>query len=209
MSGMSAQATASSEPTGRPRVRQPGNREVAPGRLALVQSFVNSLNVEFGPDEFATVGGITRWLEEYGPPGAADGVTEADRRRAVELREALRALLRENNGGAPDPAARAVVERVAAHSPLVLGFDDVGLPGLRPARTGAQGLFGQILGIVVEAAKEGTWQRLKSCHDHRCEWAFYDRARNRTGRWCSMAVCGTRSKMQVYRQGLKADTANG
>ncbi|MBL1084110.1 CGNR zinc finger domain-containing protein [Streptomyces actinomycinicus] len=190
-------------------MRQPGNREVAPGRLALVQSFVNSLNVEFGPDEFASLGGFTRWLAEYGPPGAGRGVTGADRERAVELREALRALLRENNGGDPDPAARAVVERIAAQCPLVLGFDEAGLPGLRPAREGAGGLFGEVLGIVVEAAGEGTWQRLKSCHDHRCEWAFYDRARNRTGRWCSMAVCGTRSKMQVYRQGLKTAGASG
>ncbi|MFF4587832.1 CGNR zinc finger domain-containing protein [Streptomyces sp. NPDC001388] len=195
--------------TGKSRVRQPGDREVAPGRLALVQSFVNSLNVEFGPDEFATVEGFTRWLGEYGPPGAASEVTEADRRRAVELREALRALLRENNGGEPDPAARAAVERLAAQLPLVLGFDATGLPGLRPVHDGARGLMAQVLGIVVEAAGEGTWQRLKSCHDHRCEWAFYDRARNRSGRWCSMAVCGTRSKMTVYRQGLKAAAARG
>ncbi|MFF4659301.1 CGNR zinc finger domain-containing protein [Streptomyces sp. NPDC001381] len=195
--------------TGKSRVRQPGDREVAPGRLALVQSFVNSLNVEFGPDEFATVEGFTRWLGEYGPPGAASEVTEADRRRAVELREALRALLRENNGGEPDPAARAAVERLAAQLPLVLGFDATGLPGLRPVHDGARGLMAQVLGIVVEAAGEGTWQRLKSCHDHRCEWAFYDRARNRSGRWCSMAVCGTRSKMTVYRQGLKAAAASG
>ncbi|AEN09653.1 MULTISPECIES: CGNR zinc finger domain-containing protein [unclassified Streptomyces] len=193
--------------TGKRRVRQPGDREVAPGRLALVQSFVNSVNVEFGPDEFATTGGFTRWLEAYGPPGAATGVTEADRRRAVVLREALRALLRENNGGPRDPEARAVVERVAGRCPLVLGFDESGTAGLRPVGEGAQGLFGQVLAVVVEASGDGSWQRLKSCHDHRCAWAFYDRARNLSGRWCSMAVCGTRSKMQAYRQGLKVSAS--
>lgn len=65
-------------------------------------------------------------------------------------------------------------------------------------------MIGQILAVVVEAAGDGSWQRLKACREHRCEWAFYDRARNRSGRWCSMAVCGTRSKMQTYRQGLRA-----
>ncbi|CAM5507328.1 hypothetical protein SSPIM334S_03423 [Streptomyces spiroverticillatus] len=200
--------------TGKPRtVRQPGDREVAPGRLRLVQAFVNSVNVEFGPDDFATADGFVRWLEGpaaqagLGPDGprlVAAGVSEADRRRAVELREALRALLRENNGGDPDPGARSAVERIAAHSPLVLGFDEAGLPGLRPGRDGMAGLLGQVVGAVVEAAGDGTWQRLKACHDHRCEWAFYDRARNRSGRWCSMAVCGTRSKMHAYRQGLSA-----
>ncbi|MFF1923602.1 CGNR zinc finger domain-containing protein [Streptomyces sp. NPDC058221] len=196
--------------TGKSRaVRQPGDREVAPGRLALVQSFVNSVNVEFGPDEFATAGGLARWMEASGGLRETGEVTESDRRTAVELREALRALLRENNGGEPAPAARAAVERIAGDSPLVLAFGTDGLPGLRPGRSGVAGLLGQVLGIVVEAARDGTWQRLKCCHDHRCEWAFYDRARNRSGRWCSMAVCGTRSKMQVYREGLKTAAPAG
>ncbi|MEV3993046.1 CGNR zinc finger domain-containing protein [Streptomyces sp. NPDC049837] len=185
-------------------VRQPGDREVAPGRLALVQSFVNSVNVEFGPDEFASVGGLTRWMERQGFPAGAPAPTEADRREAVEVREALRALLRENNGAGADPAARAVVARVAADCPLVLAFDETGTPRLRPGATGTRGMIGEVLAIVVEAATDGTWQRLKACHEHRCEWAFYDRARNRSGRWCSMAVCGTRAKMRTYRQGLRA-----
>ncbi|MET9374513.1 CGNR zinc finger domain-containing protein [Streptomyces sp. NPDC003035] len=185
------------------RVRQPGDREVAPGRLALVQSFVNSVNVEFGPDEFASVAGLARWMERQGFPTGALAPSEPDRREAVEVREALRALMRENNGAGPDPAARAVVERVAAHCPLVLGFGEDGVPRLRPGGTGTRGMIGQVLAIVVEAAGDGSWQRLKACHEHRCEWAFYDRARNRSGRWCSMAVCGTRSKMQTYRQGLR------
>ncbi|GAA3659957.1 CGNR zinc finger domain-containing protein [Streptomyces chitinivorans] len=190
--------------TGQARIRQPGDRETAPGRLALVQAFVNSVNVEFGPDAFATTGGLARWMERFGPAAGESGVTEAGRARAVELREALRALARENNAGTPDPVARATVERIAADCPLVLAFEESGLPGLRPGRDGVEGLIGQILGIVVEAAREGTWTRLKACHDHRCEWVFYDRARNRSGRWCSMAVCGTRSKMHTYRRGLKA-----
>ncbi|MEU9860973.1 CGNR zinc finger domain-containing protein [Streptomyces sp. NPDC047971] len=186
------------------RVRQPGDREVAPGRLALVQSFVNSVNVEFGPDAFTSVAGLTRWMERQGFPAGALAPSELDRAEAVEVREALRALMRENNGADADPAARAVVERVAADCPLVLAFDADGVPGLRPGTTGTRGMIGRILAIVVEAAGDGSWQRLKACHEHRCEWAFYDRARNRSGRWCSMAVCGTRSKMQTYRQGLRA-----
>ncbi|MCE7082342.1 CGNR zinc finger domain-containing protein [Streptomyces sp. ST2-7A] len=183
--------------------RQPGDREVAPGPLALVQAFVNSVNVEFGPDEFAAVGGLARWMERTGYPPGPSGIIEADRRRAVELREALRALMREHNGGEYDPRARATVARVAERCPLVLGFDASGRPELQPGGEGVTGLLGRILGIVVEASAEGNWQRLKSCHDHRCEWVFYDRARNRSGRWCSMAVCGVRSKMHSYRQGLK------
>ncbi|MER8231382.1 CGNR zinc finger domain-containing protein [Streptomyces sp. NPDC094049] len=189
------------------RVRQPGDREVAPGRLALVQSFVNSVNVEFGPDEFASGTGLVRWMEGNGFPAGTAAPSESDRLEAVAVREALRALMRENNGAGADPAARTLIERVAAHCPLVLAFDGTGAPGLRPGGTGTRGMIAQILAIVVESTVEGAWHRLKACHEHRCEWAFYDRARNRSGRWCSMAVCGTRSKMQVYRQGLRTATA--
>ncbi|GAB3113222.1 CGNR zinc finger domain-containing protein [Streptomyces calidiresistens] len=180
---------------------------MAPGPLALVQAFVNSVNVEFGPDEFVTAEGLARWMERAGHPTDPSGITGADHRRAVELREALRALMREHNGGEYDPRARATIARIAEGCPLVFGFDTSGRPGLRPGREGVPGLLGRILGIVVEASVEGTWQRLKSCHDHRCTWAFYDRARNRSGRWCSMAVCGVRSKMHSYRQGLRTAPA--
>lgn len=99
------------------RVRQPGDREVAPGRLALVQSFVNSVNVEFGPDEFASLDGLTRWMERQGFRPDLRGTTESDRREVVEVREALRALMRENNGAPADPEARPAVGRAAADCP--------------------------------------------------------------------------------------------
>ncbi|NRQ34227.1 hypothetical protein HII36_20570 [Nonomuraea sp. NN258] len=180
---------------------QPGNRAIAPGRLALVQSFVNSLNVEFGPDEFATVEGFGGWLRRHGFDVPAPG--ELDRREAVILREALRALLREHNGGDADPAARGTVEHVARGCPLVVEFDGSGAIGLGPAQHGVRGAFATVLAAVTESVIEGSWQRLKACHEHACEWAFYDRSRNRTGRWCSMEICGTRSKMRAYRESRK------
>ncbi|MGN9840976.1 CGNR zinc finger domain-containing protein [Nonomuraea sp. H19] len=180
---------------------QPGNRAMAPGRLALVQSFVNSLNVEFGPDYFAATEGFATWLDRNGFAGLEPG--ELDRRDAVTLREALRALLREHNGGDPEPSARAAVEHIARGCPLVVGFDESGALRLGSAQGDVRGAFATILAVVSEAAIDGSWQRLKACHAHQCEWAFYDRSRNRTGRWCSMEVCGTRSKMRVYRESKK------
>ncbi|MEJ3655432.1 CGNR zinc finger domain-containing protein [Actinomycetes bacterium KLBMP 9759] len=177
---------------------QPGDRDAAPGGLELVQSFVNSINVEFGPDEFATVEGFDRWLGRNGFSGIEPD--DLDRGDAVALREALRALLRENNGAEPATAARRTVEHIARNSPLVAQFDDTGALGLAPARGDVREVFGTVLAAVIAAGGDGTWQRLKACREHRCEWAFYDRSRNRASRWCSMAVCGTRSKMTVYRQ---------
>ncbi|GAB1689855.1 CGNR zinc finger domain-containing protein [Krasilnikovia sp. M28-CT-15] len=187
--------------------RQPGDRAVAPGPLALVQSFVNSVNVEFGPDELATTAGFARWLDRNGLAAPPSGVDELDLRDAVTLREALRALLRENNGAPPDPAARRTVEHVARGCPLVVGFDPGdGPPALRPAQSDVRGALGVILARVIGAVTDGSWQRLKACSEHRCEWAFYDRSRNRSSRWCSMAVCGTRAKMHTYRHGAPQRT---
>ncbi|WP_245775276.1 CGNR zinc finger domain-containing protein [Nonomuraea wenchangensis] len=35
----------------------------------------------------------------------------------------------------------------------------------------------------------------------RCQWAFYDHSRSRTGRWCSMRVCGNRVEQARRRTG--------
>ncbi|MGH3007295.1 MAG: CGNR zinc finger domain-containing protein, partial [Gaiellaceae bacterium] len=42
--------------------------------------------------------------------------------------------------------------------------------------------------------------RLKACRAEDCRWAFYDRARNRSRHWCSMAVCGNRTKARTFRR---------
>ncbi|GGZ01591.1 CGNR zinc finger domain-containing protein [Streptomyces poonensis] len=191
----------------RAEVRQPGGRATAPGPLALVQSFVNSVNVEFERDEFETVDGLADWLERHDMRVAADRPGELDRRDAVALREALRALLRENNGAPPDRRARTTVEHIARDCPLVVAFggDDGAELMLRPALTDIRGCFARVLACSFAAVADGSWQRLKACAEHRCEWVFYDRSRNRGSRWCSMAVCGTRAKMETYRRSRRAE----
>ena len=47
---------------------------------------------------------------------------------------------------------------------------------------------------------EGTWHRLKACPNPDCEWAFYDRSRNRSSRWCVMSECGNRAKARTFRE---------
>ncbi len=183
---------------------QPGDRAIAPGPLALVQGFVNSINVEFGPDTLETCAGLASWLQRWGLGDPQIQPDERDRLDAVALREALRALLYEHNGGPSDPGARATIEQIAATAPLVLSFSspegDLRLVGQKP---GVRGAFALILAAVANATTDGSWVRLKACHEHRCSWAFYDRSRNRGSRWCSMQVCGTRSKMRTYREGAR------
>ena len=160
----------------------------APGELALIERFVNTADLDRGTDELATVEGLSAWGE-----GAFD---EADRRRIVAFREALRALLLANHGGRPDPQAIATLDRAA---PLLVAFDGDGTATLAPAGGGADAVLARLAAIVARSQAEGTWPRMKACPNDRCHWAFYDRSRNRSRTWCTMTVCGNRAKARSYR----------
>jgi predicted RNA-binding Zn ribbon-like protein len=92
-----------------------------------------------------------------------------------------------------------VLRAAAAAAPVVILVEPDG-PRLEPAVGGVPGALARLLAIVHAAMAEGTWARLKACPAHDCLWAFYDRSRNRSGHWCSMAVCGNRAKARNFRQ---------
>ena len=51
----------------------------------------------------------------------------------------------------------------------------------------------------AEADAHGRWTRLKLCPADDCLVPFYDRSKNRSRRWCDVAVCGNREKTRTYR----------
>ena len=57
-----------------------------------------------------------------------------------------------------------------------------------------------MVAAVHAGMEEGAWERLKACTNGGCVWAFYDRSKNRSGRWCSMDICGNRIKTRTYRR---------
>lgn len=179
---------------------EPGGREPAPGGLELVQAFVNTLDIEAGRDEMGTVQGLVRWLSGRGLLAADHLLTEDDLRRAVELREGLRALMLANNTGAPEAGAVETLNRVSVDASIVVAFDRTGEARLAPARPGLHGALGVILSSVYTAMADGIWPRLKVCRNDGCRWAFYDHSKNRSGTWCTMAICGSRVKTRNYRQ---------
>jgi hypothetical protein len=63
---------------------------------------------------------------------------------------------------------------------------------------GVDRIVGKLMATVYTATEIGIWNRLKTCGQ--CEWVFFDRSRNRSARWCAMAVCGNRTKNREYRQ---------
>jgi predicted RNA-binding Zn ribbon-like protein len=175
-------------------------RAPAPGSLKLVQDFVNTLDVEAGQDLLCSGEDLAAWLREQSLPGGDGPLADTDAASARALREALRALLRANAGGDPDPAATVLVNGLAARAPLRLELDAGGGASLHEARReGVDATLARILAGVYTAQVDGTWARFKVCLDPGCEWAFYDRSRNRSSHWCDMAACGSRHKVRAYR----------
>jgi predicted RNA-binding Zn ribbon-like protein len=175
----------------------------APGALGLVQRFVNTVAVEWNQEMLASPERLRVVLAELGLLGAAGSATGDDLGRALELREALRALALRNNGGPAAPEAERVLERASTAGALGVRFEG-GRPRAVGTATGVSGALATLAGIVLEATAAGTWPRLKACPAELCGWLFYDRSRNGSARWCDMAVCGNRTKTRAYRARRRA-----
>jgi predicted RNA-binding Zn ribbon-like protein len=173
----------------------------APNGLDLVIGFVNTLDVDAGQDELNTPGALDTWLagHELTSPSTAPA-SEANHRHAIELREALRALMLANNGEAGDERAGQELERAARRGELGVHFGAGSSISLAPAAGGLDGALAALLVPVSHAIIDSSWQRVKACRAEHCTWAFYDRSRNRSGVWCEMAVCGNRTKVRSYRE---------
>ncbi len=167
----------------------------APGDLALIQAYVNTLEVDSGSDDLATEASAREFLALAGLGGEAEAGLDLE--RLVRVREAFRGLLLTNNGGSVDPAALATLNAEAEVAALAVRFDAAGTPRLEPS--GPQAPIARLMAIAYQAMATGTWSRLKACREHTCEWAFYDHSKNRSGAWCSMEVCGNRTKARRYR----------
>ena len=175
--------------------------KTAPEPLALVQAFVNT---QYGQarrahTELTNPEQLRAWLVAHGLLADGTPVTEGDFRRVLLLREALRSLLRANNETEMLASQVEVLNHLASNAPLTVRFHHDGLPTLEPDIAGVDGTLACLVGIVFTAMTNGTWGRLKACRNDRCQKAFYDTSRNRSGAWCSMARCGSRLKASAYR----------
>jgi predicted RNA-binding Zn ribbon-like protein len=184
-----------------PPLRTGDTRKPAPGDLALVQGFVNTLDLEDGTDDLPDPEALERWLAHYGLMKTGGPLSAADLQQASRVRGALRNVLIANNGGDLDPAAVATLNTAAKTAELLVLFDPAdGGARLEPVRAGVDGAIGRLLAIVERAQCDGTWERMKGCPDTECGWAFYDWSKNRSATWCSMEVCGNRAKARAYRE---------
>jgi predicted RNA-binding Zn ribbon-like protein len=59
--------------------------------------------------------------------------------------------------------------------------------------------MGRIVAAMYAAMEGEDWRRLKLCSSQACRWVFYDRSKNHSSRWCTMASCGNREKARRFR----------
>lgn len=175
----------------------------APKGIELLREFVNTHDLETGADAIGSPAQLRLWLVNHALMGAQETIGPADLARGLELREALRALLRANAGHGLDPDAVDTLVRMGRNARLAVSFDDGGRAELTPDSTGVEGAVEHLLASVLEARADGSWARLKACALDSCQWAFWDASKNRSRAWCSMAVCGNRSKTRNYRSRMK------
>ena len=172
----------------------------APGNLELVRSFVNTWDAEVRTEALDSPASLGAWLAEQGLLPADAPIGGDDLEHAVRLREALRAMLMANAGLELEPSAPAELDAAARRARLTVRFAADGTPRTEPLAEGADGALGWLLAVVASAVEEGTWLRLKACPGHACMWAFWDASPAASGIWCSMDVCGNRTKTRRYRR---------
>jgi predicted RNA-binding Zn ribbon-like protein len=177
-----------------------------PGRLDLVRRFVNTLDVETGKDRLTSPDALVGWLHDTGLLTTKPAASPALLRKAIAVREALRDLLRSHHADTPVGPPTVQVLNGAAGD-LSVSFSAAEGWTIAPRRGGIDGAISELLAIAIRATADGTWHRLKVCANDDCEWAFYDRSRARSGRWCSMETCGNRAKQQAWRS--KRATSGG
>ncbi|MBC6446579.1 CGNR zinc finger domain-containing protein [Actinokineospora xionganensis] len=147
--------------------------------VELVLDFLNTLDVEENADLLDDDLRWHAWL-------AARGLTAGDPTHVRAVRDGLRGLI----GGAPASPPPDADVRVS----VVAGVPKVSAPDVA----------GAVLAAASRLAVLGEWERVKICPADECQWAFFDRSRNRSRTWCSMQVCGNREKARAWRERSKS-----
>ena len=179
------------------------DRDNASGVLGLVQAYVNTVDLQDGPEEFNDPNTLATWLVAKGLMEPGHPAESADLKHAVAVREAIRGIIAANSGASIYPVDVATLNEAAAASRLRARFGSDGKARLEPEVGGVVGAMGRIVAAVYAAMTQEDWTRLKLCDSQSCRWVFYDQSRNHSSRWCTMASCGNRQKAKRFRQRAK------
>jgi predicted RNA-binding Zn ribbon-like protein len=177
----------------------------APEPLDRVQALVNTIELPEGRDRLDDPAQARAWLVSAGLLDDGADLRPDDLELVRGAREALRAMLVHNAGGPPpDEAALRPLRAIAERGTARAAFGDDGEIVLSAGGDSVPARMIELLLVVRDAQRDGTWARLKACGNDECHWAFYDRSRNHGGTWCDMASCGNKLKNREFRARRRA-----
>jgi predicted RNA-binding Zn ribbon-like protein len=166
-------------------------------------------------DLLASFSDLVDWLVRAGRIAAdeeknikREGARQGKGAETLALARAFRAMLRE------------MVERIAARKPVPeaalqaineLLRQRVGYPQLTRRARGFERTYlaesensNQLLGVLAEVASDllctCDLSLIKKCQNPSCVLFFYDTTKNHARHWCSMSMCGNRSKVAAHYQ---------
>ena len=133
------------------------DRQKATGDLGLVQAFVNTVDLQDGPEELSDPNTLKAWLVAKGLLDGAPPVDASDLKHAIALREAIRSVIGANSGSKVYPVDIATLNEAAAASGLRMRFGVDGKPKLEPEATGVVGAMGRIVAAMYAAMEGEDW----------------------------------------------------
>jgi hypothetical protein len=127
------------------------DRETASGEIGLIQAFVNTVDLQDGPEELANPNTLKAWLVARALIADTQPVDGSDLKHAIALREAVRGAIGPNSGFPVYPVDVATLNGAATASGLRMRFGADGKPRLEPEATGAVGAMGRIVATLYAA----------------------------------------------------------
>jgi predicted RNA-binding Zn ribbon-like protein len=170
----------------------------APGGLGLVQDFLNTVRIQdYGPDLLAdaavagdwAAGAVRTWATVRGLDVQPPPLGEADVAKLRALRDAIARLV----AGEPQTG------RTTGAASASLTLSETGEVRLEPAGTGWRWLASALWGEILLSQRDGTWRRVKQCHNPGCASTFYDRSKNNSGVWHDVKTCGNAANLRASR----------
>src|ERR1700674_2786484 len=112
------------------------DRETANGDLGLIQAFVNTVDLQDGPEDLKDPNSLKGWLVAKGMMQGSQPVEASDLKHAIALREAIRGVIGTNSGLPVYPVDIATLNGASAASGLRMRFGADGKPRLEPEDAG-------------------------------------------------------------------------
>jgi predicted RNA-binding Zn ribbon-like protein len=164
----------------------------------LVQDFLNTIGIEgYGADLLAdtaragdwAAGAVRAWSALRGLDVRPPALSDADVSKLRALRDTIAKLV------AGEPPTGRATSAVSAS----LGLSETGEVRLEPAGSGWRWLASALWGEILLSQHDGTWRRIKRCHNPRCGSTFYDRSKNNSGVWHDVKTCGNAANLRASR----------